>query len=62
MSLIDGDASISVPISQLCFVVTAILAIAVFRERVTGLKVLGVVAAVIAVLVLSSTLPLPWGL
>ncbi len=62
MSLIEGDASVSVPISQLCFVVTAVLAIAVFRERMTAPKLIGVLAAVIAVLVLSSTLPLPWGL
>jgi uncharacterized membrane protein len=57
-SLVDGDASVSVPISQLCFVVTAVLAMVLFRERLTPLKLLGIVAAVIAVLVLSSTLAL----
>ncbi len=57
-SLIEGEASVSVPISQLCFVVTAILAMVFFRERLTPLKVAGIVAAVIAVLVLSSTLSL----
>lgn len=57
-SLIDGDASVSVPISQLCFVVTAVLAMVFFRERLTPIKVAGIVAAVIAVLVLSSTLSL----
>jgi transporter family protein len=62
LSLIDGDASVSVPISQLCFVVTAILAMIIFRERLTAMKVLGIVSAVVAVLVLSSGLPLPWGL
>lgn len=62
MSLEEGDASVSVPISQLCFVVTAVLAVAVWRERVTPWKAVGVVAAVAAVLVLSSALPLPWGL
>jgi transporter family protein len=62
LSLVDGDASVSVPISQLCFVVTAILAVLIFRERVTSLKVVGVLAAVLAVLVLSSSLPLPGGL
>jgi transporter family protein len=62
MSLVDGDASVSVPISQLCFVVTAILAVILFREKVTWIKVGGVLAAVVAVLILSSTLPLPWGI
>jgi uncharacterized membrane protein len=57
-SLIEGDASVSVPISQLCFVVTAVLAMVFFRERLTTLKVAGIVAAVAAVLVLSSTISL----
>jgi uncharacterized membrane protein len=55
-ALIEGDASVAVPISQLCFVVTALLAVIVFRERMTPLKVAGIVSAVIAVLVLSSTI------
>ncbi len=62
MSLEEGDASVSVPISQLCFVVTAVLAVLVLKERVTITKVLGILAAVAAVLVLSSALPLPWGM
>jgi uncharacterized membrane protein len=62
MSLEGGDASVSVPISQLCFVVTAVLAIFLFREGVTVPKVVGILAAVAAVLVLSSALPLPWGM
>jgi transporter family protein len=55
-ALVEGDASVAVPISQLCFVVTAVLAVIVFRERMTPLKVAGIVSAVIAVLVLSSTI------
>ncbi|MCK4970168.1 MAG: EamA family transporter [Thermoplasmata archaeon] len=55
-ALIEGDASVAVPISQLCFVVTALLAVIVFRERLTPLKVAGIASAVIAVLVLSSTI------
>lgn len=55
-ALIEGDASVAVPISQLCFVVTALLAVIVFRERLTPLKVAGIVSAVIAVMVLSSTI------
>ena len=62
MSLEEGDASVSVPISQLCFVVTAVLAVLFLKERVTIHKVLGILAAVAAVLVLSSALPLPWGM
>ena len=50
------------PISQLCFVVTAVLAVLFLKERVTIHKVLGILAAVAAVLVLSSALPLPWGM
>ena len=55
-ALIEGDASVAVPISQLCFVVTAVLAVIVFRERLTPLRIAGIVSAVIAVLVLSSTI------
>ncbi len=62
LALERGEAIIAVPISQLCFVVTAVLAIAFFRERITAAKALGVLAAVAAVLVLSSALPLPLGL
>jgi len=55
-ALIDGDASVAVPISQLCFVVTAIMAVIVFRERLTPLRVAGIISAVFAVLVLSTTI------
>lgn len=58
MALIGGDASTAVPISQLCFVVTAVLAVLLFQERLTPLKVMGIVAAVVAVLVLSTTVTL----
>jgi multidrug transporter EmrE-like cation transporter len=33
-----------------------------FKERMTAWKALGLLAAIAAVLVLSSALPLPWGL
>ena len=55
-SLVDGDASASVPISQLCFVVTAVLAVAIYREALTTPKVGGIIAAIVAVVLLSSTL------
>jgi uncharacterized membrane protein len=56
MALMGGDASTAVPISQLCFVVTAVLAVIVFRERLSPLKMVGILAAVAAVFVLSTTL------
>jgi transporter family protein len=58
LALVGGDASVAVPISQLCFVVTAILAVIIFQERLTPLKMIGIVAAVLAVVVLSTTLGL----
>jgi uncharacterized membrane protein len=54
LALEGGEALIIVPISQLCFVVTALLAVPFFKERITIWKVLGFIAAVGAVLVLSS--------
>ena len=56
LALVGGDASTAVPISQLCFVVTAVLAVAILRERLTPLKVMGILAAVVAVIALSTTL------
>jgi transporter family protein len=56
LALVGGDASTAVPISQLCFVVTAVLAVAVFRERMTPLKAVGIASAVVAVVTLSTTL------
>jgi len=61
LGLERGEAVIVVPISQLCFVVTALLAVPFFKERMTVWKALGLVAAIAAVLVLSSAIPLPWG-
>ncbi|NIP36583.1 MAG: EamA family transporter [Thermoplasmata archaeon] len=55
LALVGGEASTAVPISQLCFVVTAVLAVALFGERMTSLKGLGIVAAIVAVVALSST-------
>jgi transporter family protein len=54
LALVGGEASTAVPISQLCFVVTAVLAVMVFRERITWVKGLGIASAVLAVVVLSS--------
>jgi len=62
LALERGEAIVAVPISQLCFVVTAVLAMAVLGERPTAAKAMGVLAAIAAVLVLSSALPLPFGL
>ncbi len=58
LALVGGDASTAVPISQLCFVVTAVLAVALFGERLTTLKVVGILSAVVAVVTLSTTLGL----
>jgi uncharacterized membrane protein len=60
LALEKGEAVVAVPISQLCFVVTAVLAVAFFKERLTGVKVVGIIAAIAAVLLLSAALPLPW--
>jgi uncharacterized membrane protein len=56
LALVGGDASTAVPISQLCFVVTAVLAVVVLRERLTPLKVVGTISAVVAVVALSTSL------
>jgi transporter family protein len=55
MALMGGDASTAVPISQLCFVVTTVLAVIILRERLSRLKMLGILAAIAAVVVLSTT-------
>ena len=49
-SLQTGDASISFPIVQLSFVLTAILAVVFLRERVTKGLVTGLSASTLAVL------------
>lgn len=56
LALVGGDASTAVPISQLCFVFTAVLAVFVFHERMTVLKGVGIAAAVVAVVILSTSL------
>jgi len=58
MALLGGDASTAVPISQLCFVVTAMLAVLVLRERLTPFRLMGIIAAVVAVVALSTTMNL----
>ena len=49
-SLRIGDASVSVPISQLSFVLTTLLAVAFLGERLSRGRVVGTAAAVLAVL------------
>jgi len=51
-SMVQGEASVSLPISQLSFVVTAALAIAFLREPLTAAKLFGGVLAVAAVVLL----------
>ncbi len=52
-ALTSGDASAAVPVSQMSFVFTFLLAAPLFGEPVTPRKVAGLVAAVLAVLALS---------
>lgn len=49
-ALQSGEASIAVPISQMSFVFTFLLAVPLFREPVTVRKAAGLLAAVLAVL------------
>ncbi|MBS7650944.1 EamA family transporter [Candidatus Bathyarchaeota archaeon] len=49
-SLRGGDVSVNFSIVQLSFVVTSILAVAVWRERVDTVNILGIVSAVLAVI------------
>jgi transporter family protein len=55
MALVGGDASTAVPISQLSFVVAAVLALMVFKELLSLRKIVGILAAIAAVVVLSTT-------
>jgi drug/metabolite transporter (DMT)-like permease len=48
-SLRVGDATVSVPISQLSFVLTSVLAVAFLRERLSRRRLIGTAAAVLAV-------------
>ena len=50
-SLQTGEASVNIPISQLSFVLSAILAAPMFGERLTRRKLLGLLAAMLAVVV-----------
>jgi drug/metabolite transporter (DMT)-like permease len=52
-ALQSGDASAAVPISQMSFVFTFLLAAPLFREPVTARKAAGLLAAVLAVLAFS---------
>jgi uncharacterized membrane protein len=49
-ALQSGEASSAVPISQMSFVFTFLLAAPLFREPVTGRKAVGLLASVLAVL------------
>ena len=49
-SLRTGEATVSVPISQLSFVLTSLLAVAFLGERLSRGRVVGTIAAVLAVL------------
>lgn len=51
LSLKEGEASVNIPIVQLSFIITSLLAVVVLRESVTPRKVIGTIAAVLAVLV-----------
>lgn len=50
-SLQWGQASVNVPIVQLSFVFTSVLAVFLLRERLTPIRTAGVIAAVLAVIV-----------
>ena len=45
-----GDATVGIPISQLSFVLTSLLAVAFLGERLTSARLVGTLAAVLAVL------------
>ncbi len=47
-SLVDGEASVFVPVAQMGFVITALLGIVVFREAFSLRKILGLAAALAA--------------
>ena len=48
-----GPASTIIPISQMSFVVTAILGILLFKESFTGRKILGLFLTICAIFILS---------
>ena len=52
-ALAAGDASAVVPVSQMSFVFTFLVAVPLFGERVTGRKLAGLGAAILAVLALA---------
>lgn len=52
-ALTSGDASAAVPVSQMSFVFTFLLAAPLFGEPMTARKLVGLVAAVLAVLAFS---------
>ena len=52
-SLQRGEASVTYPITQLSFVLTAVLAVLLFREKATLSKLAGLVLAIAAVIALT---------
>jgi drug/metabolite transporter (DMT)-like permease len=54
-SVAGGEASVLVPITQMGFIVAALLGIFVLRERVTARKAIGLVAALAALAVLAAS-------
>ncbi len=54
LALQRGEASVAVPISQMSFVVTTLLAAIVYGETFTGRKVLGLAAAASTILVFNA--------
>ena len=51
--LVDGQASVLIPIAQMGFVITAILGIVFLQERLTKSKVFGLAATVLALICLA---------
>jgi len=54
-SVAGGEASVLVPITQMGFIVAALLGIFVLGERVTARKALGLAAALAALAVLAAS-------
>ena len=51
-ALHKGDLSTAVPVIQLSFVITAILSAKILRERISVLRIIGIVCATISILIL----------
>lgn len=51
-ALQKGDLSTAIPIIQLSFIITAILSVILLKEKIGTLKVLGIICAAIAIIIL----------